>query len=96
MSANPAMKYMQYLMPVMFLGFFNTYAAGLTAYMFFSNMINILQTLVTKQFIFTDAKLEAELARKKAKPKKKSSFQERLEEAMKQQQAMQQQKGEKK
>lgn len=96
MSANPAMKYMQYLMPVMFLGFFNTYAAGLTAYMFFSNMINILQTLVTKQFIFTDAKLEAELARKKAKPKKKSSFQERLEEAMKQQQAMQQQKGKKK
>jgi len=38
MSANPAMKYVQYLMPVMFFGFFNNYASGLTCYMFFSNV----------------------------------------------------------
>jgi len=92
MSANPAMKYMQYLMPVMFFGFFNSYAAGLTCYMFFSNLINIAQTVITKQFIFKDEKLQAELKAKKAKPKKVNKFQQRMEEAMKQQQAMQAQK----
>lgn len=92
LSANPAMKYVQYLMPIMFLGFFNSYASGLTAYMFFSNLINILQTVVTKRFVFNEDKIRAELLKEKAKPKKKSKFQERLEEAMKQQQAMQEQK----
>ena len=32
-SAQPAMKYMQYAMPLMFMGFFNSYASGLTAYL---------------------------------------------------------------
>jgi len=89
MSANPAMKYMQYAMPLMFFGFFNTYASGLTCYMFFSNLINIAQTVITKQFVFKDEKLQAELKAKKAKPKKKSSFQERMEIALKQQQELQ-------
>ena len=69
MSANPAMKYMQYLMPVMFFGFFNTYASGLTCYMFFSNLINISQTVISKSFIFNDEKLREELNAKKAAPK---------------------------
>ncbi len=89
MSANPAMKYMQYLMPVMFFGFFNTYASGLTCYMFFSNLINISQTVLTKRFVFKDEKLREELKAKKAKPKKKGGFQQRMEEALKQQQAVQ-------
>jgi YidC/Oxa1 family membrane protein insertase len=92
LSANPAMKYVQYLMPVMFLAFFNNYASGLTCYMFFSNLINILQTVVTKNYIFDEDKIRAELMKEKAKPKKKSGFQARLEEAMKQQQAVQEQK----
>ncbi len=90
-SANPAMKYMQYIMPVLFLAFFNNYASGLTCYMFFSNLINILQTIVTKNYIFDEAKIRAELLREKTKPKKKSGFAAKLEEAMKQQQAMQEQ-----
>jgi YidC/Oxa1 family membrane protein insertase len=88
MSANPAMKYMQYLMPVMFFGFFNTYASGLTAYMFFSNLMNISQTVITKKFVFKDERLMAELKAKKAKPKKKGGFQQRMEEALKQQQSV--------
>lgn len=92
LSANPAMKYVQYIMPVMFLGFFNSYASGLTAYMFFSNLINILQTIVTKKYVFDEEKIRQELLKEKAKPKKKSGFQARLEEAMKQQQAIQEQK----
>lgn len=33
-NSNPALKYMQYLMPVMFLVFFNSYASGLTLYLY--------------------------------------------------------------
>lgn len=89
MSANPAMKYIQYLMPVTFLVFFNGYASGLTCYMFFSNLFNVTQTIVTKKFIFKDEKLRAELDLAKSKPKKKGGFQSKLEEAMKQQQEIQ-------
>ena len=92
MTANPAMKYVQYFMPLMFLGFFNSYASGLTAYMFFNNLINIGQIIVTKNFIFDDEKIRQELMVQKAKPKKKSKFQARMEEAMKQQQQIQAQK----
>lgn len=87
-ASNPAMKYMQYFMPVVFIVFFNNYASGLTAYMFFSNLINILQTVITKKFVFDEDKIRSELELKKDKPKKKNSFSKRLEEAMKQQQKM--------
>lgn len=96
LSANPAMKYMQYIMPVMFLGFFNSYASGLTCYMFFSNLINILQTIITKKYVFDESKIREQLLKEKEKPKKKSAFTARLEEAMKQQQALQEQKNKKK
>lgn len=88
MSANPAMKYVQYIMPLMFLGFFNSYASGLTSYMFFSNLINIIQIILTKNFLFDQTKIRKELDFQKANPKKKSGFQAKLEEAMKQQQAL--------
>lgn len=89
MSANPAMKYVQYFMPVTFLFFFNTYASGLTVYMFFSNLFNIAQTILTKKFVFSDEKLRKELMVQKEKPKKKGGFSSRLEEAMKAQQEVQ-------
>lgn len=88
-SAQPAMKWMQYLMPVMFLGFFNSFAAGLTCYLFFSNLFNIGQTLVTKEFLIDEDKLLAKLNENKKKPKKKGGFTERLQEALKEQQRVQ-------
>ncbi len=91
MSANPSMKYMQYFMPFMFLFFFNSLAAGLTCYMFFSNMMNIAQTIVTKNFIIDKKKVLAELEQFKAKPKKKGGFQERLQKAFEEAQAAQEQ-----
>ena len=54
--------------------------------MFFSTLFNILQTVITKKFVFDEDKIRAELQKEKAKPKKKSGFSARLEEAMKQQQ----------
>jgi YidC/Oxa1 family membrane protein insertase len=96
MGANPAMKYMQYIMPIMFMGFFNSFAAGLTCYLLFSNLINITQTLVTKNYIINHDKIERELEAYKKKPKKKKGFQQRLEEAMKEQQKVQEQREAKK
>ncbi|HMO41389.1 MAG TPA: membrane protein insertase YidC [Saprospiraceae bacterium] len=91
MSANPAMKYMQYIMPVMFLGFFNSFASGLTCYLLFSNILNILQTIVTKNYIIDQEKIKRELEAYRKKPKKKGGFQERLETAMKEQRRIQEQ-----
>lgn len=85
-SAQPAMKYVQYVMPIVFVFVFNSLASGLTCYMLFSNLLNIFQTLATKQFVFNDDKIRAELEENKKKPKKKGGFQERLEQAMKEQQ----------
>ena len=90
MSANPAMKYMQYLMPIFFVGFFNGFASGLTAYLLFSNLINITQTIVTKKVIIDQEKIKEELEAYRKKPKKKKGgFQQRLEQAMKEQQRIQ-------
>ncbi len=85
-SANPALKYMQYIMPVMFMGFFNGYASGLTAYLLFSNVINIGQTLVTKHLIIDEEKIKRDMEAFRKKPKKQKGFSVRLEEAMKEQQ----------
>lgn len=85
-NMNPALKYMQYFMPVMFLVFFNSYASGLTLYLLYSNLLNIGQTLGAKRFLFDENKIMAELNKNKEKPKKEGGFQARLEQAMKEQQ----------
>ena len=78
------MKWMMYLMPIMFLGFFNNYAAGLSYYYFLANMFTFSQQYFMKRFIDEDAIL-AQLQANKKKPKKKSKFQKKLEEMQKQQ-----------
>ncbi|HLU93087.1 MAG TPA: membrane protein insertase YidC [Membranihabitans sp.] len=83
------MKIMQYAMPFMFFFFFNNYASGLTAYLFFSNLMTIAQTVVTKQFVIDDDKIDRELEAYKQKPKKTSKFRERLNDAIKEQQRQQ-------
>ena len=85
-GANPSMKYFQYFMPIMFLGFFNSFAAGLTAYLFFSNLFNITQTVITKNFVIDQDAIKEELEANKRKPKKKGGFQDRLAAALKDQQ----------
>jgi len=89
MSANKMMKNIQYVMPIMFLFFFNNFAAGLTCYLLFSNLFNIAQTLITKNYLIDHEKIEAELAANKKKPKKKGGFRDKLAEAMKAQQEAQ-------
>ncbi len=86
-SSMPGMKWMMYLMPVMFLVFFNNYSAGLSYYYFLSLLITIVQTY-SFRFIIKEDKVRAKMAANAKKPKKKSGFMARLEEAQRQQQAM--------
>ena len=92
MSGQPAiMKQMQYFTPIIFTVMFNSYAAGLSLYMLFSNILNIGQTVVTKNYIIDNEKIREELMENKKKPKKQSLFRQKLDEAMKQSQAMKEQ-----
>jgi YidC/Oxa1 family membrane protein insertase len=79
------------MMPVMMLLWFNNYSSGLSYYYFLSNVITIGQTLLIRNFIDDEAVLQ-KLNENKKKPKKKSKFQARLEEAAKQRQQIQKRK----
>ncbi len=96
MANNPMMKYMQYLMPVMFLFFFNNFASGLSCYLFFSNVLNIGQNVITKEVIIDKKKIEKELAEHHKKPKKKGGFQERLSKVLEEQKKLAEQQQKKK
>ncbi len=82
------MKVMMYLMPIMFLGLFNDYAAGLSYYYMLVNIITFIQMYLFR--VFTDEdKLRKKIELAKQRPVKKSAFQKRLEEMQKQQQQAQ-------
>ena len=94
-SAQPYMKYMQYLMPVMFTFAFNNYASGLTCYLVFSNLLNIAQTVITKKYVINQDKILKELEIAKSAPKKKG-FMSKLQDATAMAQKMQEEKEKKK
>ncbi|MDE6668600.1 MAG: membrane protein insertase YidC [Muribaculaceae bacterium] len=83
----PGMKVMMYIMPLFFMVFFNNYAAGLSYYYFLSLLITILQTYAIRMMI-KEKDVRAKMAENAKKPKKKSGFMARLEEAQRQQQEM--------
>lgn len=83
----PGMKWMMYLMPVMFLVFFNNYAAGLSYYYFLSLLITIAQTYAFR-FVIKEEDVRRTMAENAKKPRKKSGFMARLEEMQRQQQQM--------
>ena len=87
-QSMPGMKWMMYLMPLMFLFWFNNYASGLSYYYFVSLLITIIQTYSCRLFV-TEDKVRATIAANSAKPKKKSKWMARLEEAQKLQQQQQ-------
>ena len=85
------MKVMMYIMPIMFLGLFNSYSSGLSYYYMLVNIITFLQMYLFRVFL-DDEKLRKKIELAKQKPVKKSAFQKRLEELQKQQQQMQRRK----
>ena len=80
------MKWMMYLMPIMFLGFFNNYAAGLSYYYFLANMVTFGQQFVMRKYFIDEKEIFLQLENNKKRPVKKSKFQARLEEMAKKQQ----------
>ncbi|MCQ2333239.1 MAG: membrane protein insertase YidC [Paludibacteraceae bacterium] len=83
------MKYMMYLMPIMFLFIFNDYAAGLSYYYFLSLLMTIVQTMIFRLSI-DDKKLLAQMEAnaKKKGAQKKSGLMARLEKMQQEQQRM--------
>lgn len=88
-GAQPQMAGMKivmvYVMPIMMLFFFNNYASGLCYYYFLSQIITITQMYLIRRYV-DDSKVRANIEAKAARPKKKSKFQQRYEEMLRQQQ----------
>ncbi len=82
----PGMKWMMYLMPIMFLGFMNSYSAGLSWYYFLANMITFGQTWIIQKYVIDHDALHAKIHENKKKPVKQSKFQQRLEQMTKERQ----------
>jgi YidC/Oxa1 family membrane protein insertase len=92
-TSNPQMKpmkWMMYLMPIMFFGIFNNYSSGLSYYYMLVNIITFIQMFIFRKMI-DENKVRATIEENKKKPQKKSNFMKRLEEAQKQQAKLQQQ-----
>ena len=82
----PNMKVIQNIIPFTMLFFFNSFSSGLSLYYFAANIVSIGQMLEIKKFFIDEAKLKAQIDNYAKTPRKKSSFQQRLEE-MQQEQA---------
>ncbi|MFI5220138.1 MAG: YidC/Oxa1 family insertase periplasmic-domain containing protein, partial [Bacteroidia bacterium] len=82
-AVNPQMKWMMYIMPILFLGIFNNYSAGLSYYYFLSNLCGLGQQYLFKAFVNQD-EIHRKIQEKKKQPVVKSKFQQRLEDMAKQ------------
>ena len=88
------MKWMMYLMPIMFFFMFNTYSSGLNYYYFLSGFTSILIMWFLRKTTDDDkllAQLEAYKAKNANNPKKQSGMAARLEALQKQMQEQQRQ-----
>jgi len=88
-GATGQMKYIGYITPIIFLATLNSYPSGLNYYYFLANMLTFLQQYLIR-FMVDDKKIHAQIQENKKKPedtkKKKSGFQTRMDEMMKQKQ----------
>ena len=83
------MKFMTvYMMPAMMLFWFNDYASGLCYYYLLSNLITIIQTTIIRYTLNDDKILLKMKAHAKNTKGKKSRFQQRYEELLKQQEVL--------
>ena len=93
MSNDPNMAGMKFLsvwlMPIMMFFICNNLSAALSYYYLLSNIITMGMTWYIRKFVVTEDKVRAEMMVKAKQPKKKSKWQQRLEEAQKMQEQMQ-------
>lgn len=81
----PNMTVMMNIFTVMMLFFFNSQPSGLSLYYFIANMVSIGQMWAIRKYFINESAIRAKIEENKKKPKTKSSFMERLEEAQKMQ-----------
>ena len=97
MSDDPnmaGMKFMSvWLMPIMMFFICNNLSAALSYYYLLSNIITMGMTWYIRKFVVTEEKVRADMMLRANQPKKKSKWQQRLEEAQKMQEAMRKQQG---
>ena len=95
MSDDPnmaGMKFMSvWLMPIMMFFICNNLSSGLSYYYLLSNIITMGMTWYIRKFVVTEEKVRADMMLRANQPKKKSKWQQRLEEAQKMQEQMQKQ-----
>ena len=95
MSDDPnmaGMKFMSvWLMPIMMFFICNNLSAALSYYYLLSNIMTMIMTWYIRKYVVTEDKVRAEMVLNANKPKKKSTWQQRLEEAQKMQEQMQKQ-----
>ena len=93
MSDDPnmaGMKFMSvWLMPIMMFFICNNLSAALSYYYLLSNIITMVMTWYIRKFVVTEDKVRADMMLNASKPKKKSKWQQRLEEAQRMQEQMQ-------
>ena len=87
MSDDPNMAGMKFMM------FFlcNNFSSALSYYYLLSNIITMAMTWYIRKFVVTEEKVRADMMLNASKPKKKSKWQQRLEEAQRMQEQMQKQ-----
>ena len=97
MSDDPnmaGMKFMSlYLMPIMMFFICNNLSAALSYYYLLSNIITMAMTWYIRKFVVTEEKVRADMMLRANQPKKKSKWQQKLEEAQRMQEQMQKQQG---
>lgn len=90
-GATGQMKYIGYIMPFFFFFILNSFPAGLNYYYFLGAVFTFLTQVLIRSRINDEVILaKIEEHKKNPKAKKKSSFQQRMEEMLRQQQANQQ------
>jgi len=85
-QSNPMMKYLPFIMPVMFLGIFNKLPASLTFYYFVSNVITLGLQFVIQNYIINPDKIHAAIQAKKNEAPKENKLMARMAEMQKAQQ----------
>jgi len=91
-AANNQMKYIGYFMPLIFFFVLNSFPAGLNYYYFLAAVLTFLTQVIIRRFV-DDEKILAKIEDNKKNPKaqgkaqKKSAFQQKMEDMMRQQQA---------
>ena len=95
MSDDPnmaGMKFMSvWLMPIMMFFICNNLSSALSYYYLLSNIITMAMTWYIRKFVVTEEKVRADMMLRANQPKKKSKWQQKLEEAQKMQEQMQKQ-----